>query len=265
VRVEEKKVNDPNSSVRFLMDGITTHGFQFAVEEYQNVPTCYYGRKSGVGLALMKHPLKEAGKSIAVGAIGLGIGTVAAYGQPGDTYDFFEINPLIIELAKGTGGYFTYLKNIKSDYRIVAGDGRLSLEHLGGKGESQNGRYDVLILDAFSSDSIPTHLLTEEAFALYLNVLKKDGIMAFHTSNRTLAVAWIIIRQALNINYPSAVIISEGDRYSFASEWVLVTRNSEFLALPEVSKNIVPYDVFLQRYDIHLWTDRYSNLFEILK
>ena len=265
VRVEQKKVKDPPSTVRFLMDGITTHGFQFTEEEYQGVPTCYYGRQSGVGLALREHPTTRAGENISIGAVGLGIGTVASYGKRGDTYDFFEINPMVIELAEGKRGFFTYLKNTESQYRIITGDGRVSLERMKGRAENPDPRYDVLILDAFSSDSVPTHLLTEEAFALYLDVLKPDGIMAFHTSNRTLAVAWIVIRQAMNAGYPSAVIITEGDRYSFASEWVLVTRNREFLALPDVSENIVPYEVFSRRYDIHLWTDRYSNLFEILK
>ena len=157
------------------------------------------------------------------------------------------------------------MENTRSEYEITPGDGRLSLAQIRNEHEGSAGRYDVLILDAFSSDSIPTHLLTEEAFALYLDLLKSDGIMAFHTSNRTLVVAWIVIRQAMNAGYPSAVIITVGDTYTFASEWVLVTRNRKFLALPEVEENIVPYEVFSQRYDIHLWTDKYSNLFEILK
>jgi hypothetical protein len=265
VRVEQKEVRDPASTVRFLMDGITTHGFQFTEKKYQWLPTCYYGRQSGVGLALAAHPLKKAGGNISVGAVGLGIGTVVAYGHQGDTYDFFEINPKVIALAEGERGLFTYLENARSAYRIIHGDGRISLEKMRDANEESMGRYDVLILDAFSSDSVPTHLLTEEAFSLYLELLKSDGIMAFHTSNRTLAVAWIVIQQAMNAGYPSAVIIAEGDKYSFASEWVLVTQNRAFLSLPDIEENIVPYEVFSQRYDIHLWTDQYSNLFEILK
>ena len=265
VRVEKRRVNNPPSAVRFLLHGITTHGFQFTEKEYQKIPTCYYGKQSGAGLALEKHPVKLVGKNITVGAIGLGIGTVAAYGQEGDTFDFFEINPLINKLAEGEKGFFSYLKDTKGEYRIITGDGRLSMEQMKNGEISLKEKYDVLILDAFSSDSVPTHLLTEEAFALYLEVLKRDGIMAFHTSNRTLSVAWIVIQQAINVNLPSAVIITSGDKYTFDSEWVLVTRNEEFLSLSEVSENIVPYDIFSQQYDLHLWTDRYSNLFEILK
>jgi len=265
IRVEEKTVKNPPSRVRFLMHGITTHGFQFTEEQYRSVPTCYYGTQSGAGLSLMKHPKRTEETRLSVGAVGLGIGTISAYGRPGDNFDFFEIDPYISELAMGKKGLFSYLEKCKADYTIINGDGRISLERMVKAGVSSEGIYDVLVLDAFSSDSVPTHLLTREAFALYFQVLKDDGILAVHTSNRTLAVAWIVIRQAMEVNIPSAVIITEGDKYTFSSEWVLVTSNEEFLALPEVSLNMVPYDLFSKRYHIHLWTDEYSNLFEIVK
>lgn len=265
IRVERKKVKKPPSNVHFLMYGITTHGFQFTENEYRDVPTCYYGAQSGAGIALLNHPNKLAGKGLKVAAVGLGIGTVAAYGQEGDFFHFIEINPKIIDLAEGKNGYFTYLADTEANYEILTGDGRLVLEQLTITGIAPPDRYDVLILDAFSSDAVPIHLLTKEAFALYFNVLKDDGILAAHTSNRTLAVAWVIIKQAMDEHIPSAVIITDGNPYTFSSEWTLITNNASFLKLPDVAENIVPYELFAKRYRLHLWTDRYSNIFEIIK
>jgi hypothetical protein len=265
LRVEEKVVKTPPSRVRFLMHGITTHGFQFTEEQFEFVPTCYYGPQSGAGLALRRHPKRVEGRSLTVAAIGLGIGTVSAYGREGDNFDFFEIDPNVADLARGKMGFFSFIENCVSDVRIITGDGRISLKRAAEADAKREGIYDVLILDAFSSDSVPTHLLTREAFELYFRTLKKDGILAVHTSNRTLAISWIVIRQSMHIDIPSAVIITDGDEFTFSSEWVLVTRNPAFLDLPAVSENLVPYDLFEQRYDLHVWTDQYCNLFEIVK
>jgi hypothetical protein len=265
IRVEKKHVMNPRSDVHFLMHGITTHGFQFIDKKYRSMPTCYYGEQSGVGLALEMHPLRLSGNTLQVGVVGLGIGTVAAYGRAGDGFDFIEINPAVTSLAEGTRGYFSYLENTEAEYRTLTGDGRRVLEQMRKGSIPLEDKYDVLILDAFSSDAVPVHLLTAEAFDLYLDVVKRDGIVAFHTSNRTLAVSWEVIRQAMHKEIPSAVIITDGGTYTFGSEWVLVTRNESFLAIPEVSENLVPYDAFGRQYDVHLWTDRFSNLFEIIK
>ncbi len=143
-----------------LIHGVTVHGYQFHDENLQGLPTSYYGKRSGVGLAILNHP--ERGKGMRVGVLGLGVGTLAVYGQPGDVYRFYEINPDVIRLAEGENGYFTYLSKSQAKVEIVPGDARLSLEQELATGHPQN--YDVLVLDVFSSDSIPVHLLDAESF-----------------------------------------------------------------------------------------------------
>ena len=263
LRIEEKRVKKPPSDIRFLMHGITTHGFQFTKENLQNIPTCYYGRQSGVGIGLMNHPLRNNNKALRVGAVGLGIGTIASYGQSGDSFTFYEINPQVIDLAKGKDGYFTFIPKSEAEVTIIPGDARLSLER--DMGHSDEGLFDILVLDAFSSDSVPVHLLTREAFDLYFKSLRQGGLIAVHASNRTLAIAWIVIRQAIHRGVPSAVLITPGDIYTFSAEWVLITDNRELLALPELAENLVPTDLFMKTYPISLWTDKFSNLFEIVK
>ncbi len=147
-----------------LIHGITIHGFQFHDDNLRDLPTSYYGKTGGAGLAILNSP--QRGKGMKVGVLGLGVGTLASYGQKGDVYRFYEINPLVISLANGEGGYFSYLSSSRAKVQIVQGDARLSLENELAGGTSQN--YDILVLDVFSSDSIPVHLLDKEAFDLVL-------------------------------------------------------------------------------------------------
>src|SRR5262249_23678636 len=152
--------------------------------------TTYYTERSGIGLALLHHPRRAAG-SLRVGVVGLGTGTIAAYGQAGDTYRFYDINPAVVALSEGPQRMFTYLRDGPARVEIVLGDARLSLERERKRSGAQG--FDVLAIDAFTSDSIPVHLLTKEAFELYLSHLARpDGILAIHISNRQLDLAPVV-------------------------------------------------------------------------
>jgi len=171
-----------------LVHGITVHGFQFPLPDQRALATTYYSPQSGVGLAILHHP--KYGANMRVGVLGLGIGTLATFGQPGDVYRFYEINPVVIHLMEGQGGYFSYLKDRRASIEVVSGDARLSLEQELAQGHPQD--YDVLVLDVFSSDSIPVHLLDQEAFSLYLQHLQTGGILAINISNRYLNLVPVV-------------------------------------------------------------------------
>jgi hypothetical protein len=243
-----------------LIHGNTVHGAQFLATGKRDVPTAYYGPRSGVGVAILNYPRRAPG--MRVGVLGLGVGTIASYGQPGDVYRFYEINPLVIQLAQGQGGYFTFLKDSQAQVDIVPGDARLSLERELAEGHPQ--QYDVLALDVFSNDSIPVHLLDEEAFALFLQHLQPEGILAVHLTNGYLdlvPVAWTL---ADHFNLSRALIEDPGDGlYTRPSTWVLLSRDSAVLNAPAITSRATPMAGYTT--SIHLWTDEYSNLFQIMK
>src|SRR5262249_1207938 len=154
--------------------------------------TAYYAEGSGVDVAIRQHPRRKAGLPLTIGAIGLGAGTIAAYGAPGDSLRFFEINPDVVDFAHR---YFTYLRDTPAAVDVVEGDGRLSLEREMAAPDRRH-RYDVMVVDAFSGDAIPIHLLTTEAMALYWDALKPDGILALHTSNRHVNLARVVLGES---------------------------------------------------------------------
>ena len=237
---------------RSLVHGTIQHGAQYLTFPENRNPTTYYGRKSGVGLAL-RFCCGDGPKR--VGVIGLGAGTLAAYGKPGDSFRFYEINPQVIEVANG---WFTFLKQSPAKSEVILGDARLSLE------SEPSQQFDVLAVDAFSGDAIPVHLLTREAFAVYFRHLKPDGILAVHTSNTYLNLAPVVKLLAEDAGYATRFIASEEDPLMMISsaDWVLVTRNQRFLNVPETSvggENIVVLS------GLRLWTDDYNNLFDILR
>ncbi|MCX7609915.1 MAG: hypothetical protein N2049_11965 [Anaerolineales bacterium] len=243
-----------------LVHGVTIHGFQYARGDKRHQPTAYFSETSGVGLAILNHPARA--KQMRVGVLGLGIGTLAVYGQPGDVYRFYEINPQIIDLAWGEGGYFSYLRDSQAKIEVVLGDARLSLERELALGKPQ--AYHVLIMDVFSSDSIPVHLLNRESFALYLQHLAPDGILAVHISNRHLDLLPVVWLLSDYYGLERVVIRSSGDyEQRFPSLWVLLSLDPNLLAHPEIASraaNMVGYAPSLR-----LWTDDYSNLIQILK
>jgi spermidine synthase len=199
-----------------------------------------------------------------VGVLGLGVGTLAAYGQTGDTYRFYEINPVVIDLANGQGDFFSFLADSPASIDLVLGDARISLEK-----ELENGlenNFDILILDAFSSDSVPVHLLTQQAFDIYFQHIAIDGLIAANISNVRLDLRPVFWQLAQYYGLDMAIIhnpAGENNPDGFTSSWVLLTRNRKLLAAPALVERMAPLDDF--RKNLRLWTDDYSNLFQIVK
>ncbi len=243
-----------------LVHGLTIHGFQYVQPSKRTLLTAYYGETGGGGLAILNHPRRGAG--MRVGVLGLGIGTLAAYGQEGDVYRFYEINPQVIALAEGQGGYFSFLADSAAQIEILPGDARLSLEQELESGHPQN--YDVLVLDVFSSDAVPVHLLNREALALYLEHLAPGGILAIHISNRHLDLLPVVWPLADFYALARAVIADPGDyEQRFPSLWVLLARDPALLSAPGITSRAANMDGYVS--SLRLWTDDYSNLIQILK
>jgi hypothetical protein len=243
-----------------LIHGVTVHGYQFHDETLRDLPTSYYGKTSGGGLAILNHPNRD--KGMRVGILGLGVGTLAVYGQPGDVYRFYEINPAVIRLAEGENGYFTYLSDSQAKVEIVPGDARLSLEQELAAGQPQN--YDVLLLDVFSSDSIPVHLLDEESFQVYLQQLSPEGILAVHISNRRLDLVPVVWTLTDHFGLARVLINDLGDGViTYQSMWILLARDPALLTNPAIASHAEPMNGYVSH--VRLWTDDYNNLFQILK
>jgi hypothetical protein len=189
--------DDPAERYYLLMHGATTHGLQFVNNDKTLKPTSYYGPNSGIGLAFAKLPDKPR----KFGVIGLGTGSLSTYGRKGDTVRIYEINHAVLKLAHDP---FTYLDKVPAKVDVIMGDARLELEHELARGEVQN--FDVMALDAFSSDAIPVHLLTKEAFELYTKHLAPDGVIAVHISNRYLDLQPVVERLATEFGYSTATI-----------------------------------------------------------
>jgi len=253
VAVQQAAPDDPEHHVLRLMHGVTAHGVQCVAVDKSRWPTTYYGQESGVGQAIRFF----RGRKIRVGLVGLGVGTLATFAQPGDHYRFYEINPAVETLARER---FAYLRDCRGAWEVVPGDARLSLERELEEDGPQN--YHVLVLDAFSSDAIPTHLLTCEAFDFYRRHLAADGVIAFHITNRYLDLAPVVRGLARHYVWKTILVRTKGDaeRLLAPASWMLLTRNEEILEA--VSPGTAPED---EDDRTTLWTDHYSNLFGILK
>ena len=232
---------------------VTMHGYQLLSREGRRQPTMYYLPDSGIGVTLRHFPRRTNRR---VGIIGLGAGTIATYGEPGDEYVFYEINPVVEKFADL---HFSFLRDSKADVEVVSGDGRLMLAN------QPSQKFDVLVLDAFSGDAIPAHLLTREAFELYVDEhLKEDGVLAVHVSNRYLDLTPVIARLAEEFEMPCVLIRNQAREmhlYESVSDWLLLTRNQLFLELPavrEAANHVASEPTF------PLWTDQYNNLFRLL-
>lgn len=237
-----------------LQHGATIHGLQYVDPEKRTFPSSYYTSTSGIGRLLRTH---KPGGGRKVGAIGLGCGTLATWGNPGDTFRFYEINDDVARLATST---FTYLKDSKAKTELVMGDARLSMER------ESDQQYDVIVLDAFSSDAIPVHLLTLEAFDHYQRHLKPDGVIAVHVSNRYLDLHPVVYRIADKIGFPAITIDDNDTAYEdagfYGSDWIIMTRNQVLLQQPllrDVTKEAVEFPA-----RIMYWTDERSDLLSIL-
>ncbi len=243
-----------------LIHGKITHGTQFDAP-MDHYPTTYYGHQSGIGVTLENHPKRAvAPGNLRIGVVGLGAGTIAAYGRPGDSIRYYEIDPDVVNLSLGPNPVFTYIRDSTAQVTVALGDARLSLEK---ENSDEQGKFDVLVLDAFSGDAVPVHLLTKEAFDNYWqHVDSQTGIIAVHVTSRH--VNLIPVVQALAVHFDTDSLIAYNPRKSpvYESCWVLLARQRGLLrripGLQEIA--IIPND---QTRPV-LWTDDYSNIFGLI-
>lgn len=255
LRMYELAAISKNEHRLVMQHGGTRHGLQYVVRAKALLPTAYYVRESGIGRAMQALP-RPGGRR--VGIVGLGTGTLAAYGEPGDLFRYYEIDRDVERLARSR---FTYLKDSQATIEVALGDARLSMER------EQQPPFDLLVLDAFSSDSVPVHLITREAFEIYLRGLKPDGLIAVHVTNRYLKLEPIILAAADHFHLATAFIpltaqdaTSEG---AFPSKWMLLARDPAPLQTPIIAEAARDPRPGLPA--VPMWTDDYSNLLPILK
>lgn len=235
---------------RQLVNGVILHGEQFLSPERRLEPTSYYGPTSGIAVALK---LKDRpGRH--VGVIGLGTGSLAAYGRRGDRFHFYDINPQVVEIARKE---FTFLRDTHAMVEVTVGDARLSLE----RQPAQS--FDVLVVDAFSSDAIPIHLLTKEAMRVYVRHMRADGVIAFHVSNRFFDLPPVIKRVGGSQGLQAALLVDEpGDTEYAKTDWVLVSADRQFLANEAVTAITQEADEIP---GLRAWTDDDHDLFRIFR
>jgi hypothetical protein len=252
LRVKDTGPETSDKAMRRLMHGVIMHGEQYLHPSKRNRITTYYTESSGVGHSVKY--FQQAGP-VKIGVVGLGTGTMAAYGREGDEIRFYEINPQVIDIAKRD---FKFISDSKGKVDTVLGDARLALER------EAPQQYDVLAIDAFSSDAIPVHLMTRESMAVYLKHIKPDtGVVAFHVTNRFLRLA-PVVKQIADAHGLHTVMVSddEGEGDASRTDWVLVTRNKKLIEhkpIKDASAEIKEIP------GLRLWTDDFNNLVQILK
>ncbi len=252
-----QSVGYPGTTTRTLMNGSIQHGTQiFGDDAMRRTPTTYYSRGSGVGLAIRfccsDRPQNAPRR---IGVIGLGAGTIGAYGRPGDVIRFYDINPAVQPIARNV---FTYIRDSGAKVDVIEGDARTSLA-----GEEPQ-QFDVLVIDAFSGDAIPIHLLTREALALYRRHLAPNGILAFHISNRHVDLEPPIALLAASAGMEARHVnsLAKDDPGAYSSTWMLVTDNAAFFQQPELVAHAFFPDT---RPGLRVWTDDYSALLPVLR
>ncbi|WP_447954375.1 fused MFS/spermidine synthase [Sphingopyxis chilensis] len=258
----------PQSNQRRLAHGTTLHGLQRTDAAHRRDPTTYYGPQSGVGLTLNKAEAL-AGPNASIGIVGLGAGTLACYRRPGQHWTIFEIDPVMVDIARDPSK-FTFLSDCAGDTPIVIGDARLQLAN------QPAGRFDVIVIDAFSSDAIPLHLLTREALGIYARAMKPDGILLIHISNRFFGLEPVLAAEAKARGWTAAIRMDPGpigDEYGdlTGSNWVALTATPERMG--QLTGGIRPrkdsYEdgawVPLEaRAHFDRWTDDYASTLPVL-
>jgi SAM-dependent methyltransferase len=250
--LQVRDAGEGDTAYRALVHGGTEHGGQYLDADQRATPTSYYAPESGVGKAIVE---QQGDGPSRVGVIGLGTGTLAAYARPRDEYVFYDINPLVVDIARTK---FRYLADAEGRTEVVMGDARVSLERQPPQG------FDVLVVDAFSGDSIPIHLLTAEAFAEYFRHLKPSGVLAVHTSNRYLDLTPVVRAAADHFGKASLLVENEAERarHVNASSWVLVGPRGNAL-LDKLQDEAPPPEATPRR--ARLWTDDYSSVLTVVK
>jgi SAM-dependent methyltransferase len=247
LKVEDLPAMDGRPAQRRIVHGAIMHGSQFLDPNWSGKPTTYYGPNSGAGVYL-----RHTGGARKVGVIGLGAGTLAAYGREGDRFRFYEINPVVVDYARR---HFSYLSGTRARVEVATGDGRLLLE------SEPDQNFDLLVVDAFSGDSIPIHLLTREAFALYLRHLGPGGVLALHLSNLYLNLQPVVRTLAGAVGRMSVPVVDSGNVREGAglSWWALVGRREDLARLPvNLGAQLEP------KRSPRLWTDDFSTLLAAL-
>ena len=258
----------PETNQRRLAHGTTLHGLQRTDAEHRRDPTTYYGPQSGVGLTLGKAEAL-AGPGASVGIVGLGAGTLACYRKPGQDWTIFEIDPVMVDIARDPAK-FTFLSGCAPDTPIVIGDARLRIA------EQPSGHFDIIVIDAFSSDAIPLHLLTKEAIGIYARALKPGGILLIHISNRFFGLEPVLAAEAKARGWTAAIRMDPGpagDEYGdlTGSNWVALTATPD--RMRQLTGGIRPrkdsYDdgawVPLEaRPGFTRWTDDYASTLPVL-
>ncbi len=260
VHVVEKGVGEQKGigQTRHLFHRGIDHGFQYLDPIKENTPTIYISKGSGFDLsysALKNASLNQAA-GLKIGVIGLGIGTVASYGDTSDTFYFYEINPAVVDLAKQE---FTFLKNSKSKHEIFLGDGRLVLE------EQASNEFDLLFIDAFSGYSIPLHLVTKEALKIYIKHVKEGGVFLFHISNHYIDLSNVLTRLGAEFGLSAVKIENRNLLGGYAASYLLLTKNKKVLSNVLDSSEATKLDSESIMAIFPLWTDNFSNLFSVLK
>jgi hypothetical protein len=255
LRVVREEPGQPDEYVK-LLHGQVTHGLQLRAPARRAELTTYYGPSSGAGLAIRRHAKRLASRPMRVGVIGLGVGTLAAWSRTGDVFRFYEIDPEVARLSEGSRPVFSYLRDGRGELSVRMGDGRLALER-----EAPQA-FDVLAVDAFSSDAIPTHLLTREAFGVYLRHLAQGGALAVHVTNRYLDLKPVVRGAAAELGLHAEHVPSLPQGLLWSSDWMVVTRDRALLDDEVVSAATLPP---LPEAGAVVWTDDWSNLLAVLK
>jgi SAM-dependent methyltransferase len=243
---------DADEPVRVFVHGVINHGEQSLRPEYRDQPITYFCPETGIGRVMRL----STGAPRRIGILGLGCGTLAAYGRVNDTLRIYEINPLVVQIAQRE---FTYLRDTPARVEVAVGDGRLLLE------SEPDQHFDVLVMDAFSGDSVPVHLITREALQTYFRQLKPGGILAVNVSNRYLDLRPVMERAAaafgkLAVYY--AYEAAPGQSLCFSCAWTLIMDPSTLAAHPELQSHA---QVLKAARPFRVWTDDFSNMYSILK
>ncbi|WP_186412684.1 spermidine synthase, partial [Candidatus Propionivibrio aalborgensis] len=241
---------NPEGDYRSMLHGQIIHGRQHLAKDKLDLPTTYYSAEGGAGRAMQ---IKAASGPLRVGVVGLGVGTLVSYGRKEDYFRLYEIDPLVIDIARDN---FSYLSRTAASTEIVLGDARLQLEL------EPAQQFDILVVDAFSGDSVPVHLLTLEAFAQYFRHLKPDGVLAVHITNRFLDLQPVVKSAADHFDKDIRLVSFEGDRERliFRSRWALISADRAFFNKPQ----LIDATPIAARRNFQPWKDDYSSIFSIL-
>jgi predicted membrane-bound spermidine synthase len=265
VTARPEAIDDREVVVHRFSHGTTVHGSQLWDDELRGEPTSYHARVSGIGQLLTHyadHPLGER-----VSIVGLGVGVLAAYGVPGQHMTFYEIDPEVVRIAEDPE-LFTFLRDTDASYDVVVGDARLRIR------EAEDHGFGLIVLDAFSSDAVPIHLLTREALELYTSKLAEGGIIAIHISNRFLDLGSPVASTAKSLGYevfwydgyegrPAFEDVPNLNKAGWAAWWIFITRDPA--SLQRFVDRGGRLAVITTNDERDVWTDNYSNLWRTFK